>query len=124
MQRDGVRPNCFWLFGLIFFGLFLGSFFVVIGPFLGFLSLCFGRCGRKGVSSGAETMVALTLARSALSLTPYMSKPPGMSVLLLFFTTLGFSFGFVTPLAQDHRYNVGDHVSLFVNKVGPLNNPR
>ncbi|KAL6341781.1 hypothetical protein AAG906_038025 [Vitis piasezkii] len=68
-------------------------------------------------------MVALTLARSALSLTPYMSKPPGMSVLLLFFTTLGFSFGFVTPLAQDHRYNVGDHVSLFVNKVGPLNNP-
>ncbi|XP_034688990.1 transmembrane 9 superfamily member 5-like [Vitis riparia] len=68
-------------------------------------------------------MVALTLARSALSLTPYMSKPPGMSVLLLFFTTLGFSFGFVTPSAEDHRYNVGDHVSLFVNKVGPLNNP-
>lgn len=123
MQRDGVRPNCFWLFGLIFWA-FFGLIFCGNWALLGFLSLCFGRCGRKGVSSGAETMVALTLARSALSLTPYMSKPPGMSVLLLFFTTLGFSFGFVTPLAQDHRYNVGDHVSLFVNKVGPLNNPR
>lgn len=25
---------------------------------------------------------------------------------------------------NDHRYNIGDEVPLFVNKVGPLNNPR
>ena len=74
---------------------------------------------------GVEKMVALTLlARASISLSLHMCKPPGMSVLLLFFITLGFSFRFVTPSADDHRYNVGDHVPLFVNKVGPLNNPR
>lgn len=25
---------------------------------------------------------------------------------------------------EDHRYNVGDPVPLFANKVGPLRNPR
>lgn len=63
-----------------------------------------------------SSTMALTAARSAVPLSLYMCKPPGMSVLFLFFATLGFSFG--------HRYNVGDHVPLFVNKVGPLNNPR
>ncbi|KAM7496924.1 hypothetical protein LguiA_021338 [Lonicera macranthoides] len=38
---------------------------------------------------------------------------------LVVFTALGFSF----PRAAASRYNVGDPVPLFVNKVGPLNNP-
>ncbi|KAL5579932.1 hypothetical protein UlMin_012374 [Ulmus minor] len=42
-------------------------------------------------------------------------------VLLLF--TFAFLAPSTTASANDHRYNVGDHVPLFVNKVGPLHNP-
>ncbi|KAI8524337.1 hypothetical protein RHMOL_Rhmol13G0142700 [Rhododendron molle] len=45
-----------------------------------------------------------------------------LSVLLI--ATLGFLLPSGTASPSDHHYNVGDHVPLFVNKVGPLNNPR
>ncbi|EXB38443.1 Putative phagocytic receptor 1b [Morus notabilis] len=45
-------------------------------------------------------------------------------LLLVLLTTLVlFSAPSASASASDHRYNVGDHVPLFVNKVGPLNNP-
>ncbi|XP_057974782.1 transmembrane 9 superfamily member 5-like [Malania oleifera] len=51
-----------------------------------------------------------------------MTETPGLRLLLgLFLTTLGFPWA--TLSSEDHRYNVGDDVPLFVNKVGPLNNP-
>ncbi|XVF19714.1 hypothetical protein REPUB_Repub11eG0134700 [Reevesia pubescens] len=43
-----------------------------------------------------------------------------ISLILLLLTNLR-SISSSSP--QNHRYNVGDHVPLFVNKVGPLNNP-
>ncbi|GKU93832.1 hypothetical protein SLEP1_g7395 [Rubroshorea leprosula] len=36
---------------------------------------------------------------------------------------LSASLRSATASPDDHRYNVGDHVPLFVNRVGPLNNP-
>ncbi|KAI9195239.1 hypothetical protein LWI28_013085 [Acer negundo] len=36
---------------------------------------------------------------------------------------LGFAARLASTSPYDHRYNVGDHIPLFVNKVGPLNNP-
>ncbi|KAB5561653.1 hypothetical protein DKX38_006610 [Salix brachista] len=46
-----------------------------------------------------------------------------MSSLLVLFFILAFSFGFSASSPSNHRYNAGDHVPLFVNKVGPLHNP-
>lgn len=46
-----------------------------------------------------------------------------MSSLLVLFIILAFSFGFSASSPSNHRYNAGDHVPLFVNKVGPLHNP-
>ena len=47
-----------------------------------------------------------------------------MSSLLVLSIILAFSFGFSASSPSNHRYNAGDHVPLFVNKVGPLHNPR
>lgn len=47
-----------------------------------------------------------------------------MSLVLVFLTILTFSAPSATSSASDHSYNVGDNVPLFVNKIGPLNNPR
>ncbi|KAH7561235.1 hypothetical protein ACOSQ2_016349 [Xanthoceras sorbifolium] len=44
-------------------------------------------------------------------------------VLVVFLTVVGFPARLATSSPYDHRYNVGDQVPLFVNKVGPLNNP-
>ncbi|KAK6926575.1 Nonaspanin (TM9SF) [Dillenia turbinata] len=44
-------------------------------------------------------------------------------VVVLLTTLLGFSFRSGTSSPDDHRYNVGDLVPFFVNKVGPLKNP-
>ncbi|PQQ12985.1 transmembrane 9 superfamily member 5 isoform X3 [Prunus yedoensis var. nudiflora] len=46
-----------------------------------------------------------------------------ISLPLVLLTILTFSAPSATASASDRRYNVGDHVPLFVNKVGPLNNP-
>ncbi|CAL9000017.1 unnamed protein product [Prunus brigantina] len=46
-----------------------------------------------------------------------------MSLPLVLLTILTFSALSATASASDRSYNVGDHVPLFVNKVGPLNNP-
>ncbi|KAJ6937500.1 hypothetical protein NC652_011974 [Populus alba x Populus x berolinensis] len=46
-----------------------------------------------------------------------------MSSLLVLSIILAFSFGFSASSPSNHRYNAGDHVPLFVNKVGPLHNP-
>lgn len=43
---------------------------------------------------------------------------------LLLLTTLDLFVSPITASSFDHRYNVGDTVPLFVNIVGPLNNPR
>ncbi|KAL7617505.1 transmembrane 9 superfamily member 5 [Lactuca sativa] len=42
---------------------------------------------------------------------------------LLLLTTLDLFVSPITASSFDHRYNVGDTVPLFVNIVGPLNNP-
>ncbi|XP_059627619.1 transmembrane 9 superfamily member 5 [Cornus florida] len=52
-----------------------------------------------------------------------MSETLEINLILVLLTTLGFSVSCTTASASDHRYNVGDRVPLFVNKVGPLNNP-
>ncbi|KAK0604006.1 hypothetical protein LWI29_011112 [Acer saccharum] len=45
-------------------------------------------------------------------------------VLVVFLlTVLGFAARLASSSPYDHRYNVGDHIPLFVNKIGPLNNP-
>ncbi|KAM7272467.1 hypothetical protein ACFE04_027130 [Oxalis oulophora] len=36
---------------------------------------------------------------------------------------LRFSLGSPSPIDHRYKYNVGDHVPLYVNKVGPLHNP-
>lgn len=65
-----------------------------------------------------------------LSLSPRrfssMNQPSRITILwVLLISTLGFSLpSSATASPSDHHYNVGDHVPLFVNKVGPLNNPR
>ncbi|KAL7202262.1 hypothetical protein ACSBR1_033856 [Camellia fascicularis] len=52
------------------------------------------------------------------------SQTPRILLLLVSLTSLCLSLPSSTASPQtDHRYNVGDHVPLFVNKVGPLNNP-
>ncbi|KAF5751727.1 transmembrane 9 superfamily member 5 isoform X2 [Tripterygium wilfordii] len=45
-----------------------------------------------------------------------------MSLLLVLFISL-LSLGSATSSPNDHLYNAGDRVPLFVNKVGPLHNP-
>lgn len=37
---------------------------------------------------------------------------------------LCFGVDGVVSDASDHRYKTGDHVPLYVNKVGPFHNPR
>ncbi|KAL5537708.1 hypothetical protein UlMin_046224 [Ulmus minor] len=51
-----------------------------------------------------------------------MAASASMPYVLLLFT-FAFLAPSTTASANDHRYNVGDHVPLFVNKVGPLHNP-
>ncbi|XP_052178171.1 transmembrane 9 superfamily member 5 [Diospyros lotus] len=50
-----------------------------------------------------------------------------MTRIVLFWVLVAAALSSVPPSAaasrNDHRYNVGDRVPLFVNKVGPLNNP-
>ncbi|XP_050212923.1 transmembrane 9 superfamily member 5 [Mercurialis annua] len=45
------------------------------------------------------------------------------NLLIIFFTTLFISLRSATSSPENHRYNVGDPVPLFVNKVGALHNP-
>ncbi|EEF38524.1 transporter, putative [Ricinus communis] len=45
------------------------------------------------------------------------------SISIFLFTTVFLSLRSATSSPANHRYNVGDHVPLFVNKVGPLHNP-
>ncbi|XP_057479703.1 transmembrane 9 superfamily member 5-like [Actinidia eriantha] len=52
-----------------------------------------------------------------------MNQTPRRIVLLVLITALGFSLPSATASETNRRYNVGDHVPLLVNKVGPLNNP-
>ncbi|KAB1227197.1 putative phagocytic receptor 1b [Morella rubra] len=52
-----------------------------------------------------------------------MSKPSKIVLLSVLFVALSFADRFATASPYDHRYNVGDAVPLFANKVGPLNNP-
>ncbi|XP_019164119.1 PREDICTED: transmembrane 9 superfamily member 5-like isoform X2 [Ipomoea nil] len=48
-----------------------------------------------------------------------MCHPVASRLLLMLLTVVVTA----TASPNDHRYNVGDEVPLFVNKVGPLNNP-
>ncbi|XP_059430027.1 transmembrane 9 superfamily member 5-like [Corylus avellana] len=52
-----------------------------------------------------------------------MSKPWQIVVLTVLFAALSFTDSSAAASPSEHRYNVGDRVPLFVNKVGPLNNP-
>ncbi|KAF7823233.1 transmembrane 9 superfamily member 5 [Senna tora] len=52
-----------------------------------------------------------------------MAEVPEVLLLLLLCAIVTLSLPPVSASAADHRYNVGDRVPLFVNKVGPLNNP-
>ncbi|WCJ41821.1 Transmembrane 9 superfamily member 5 [Euphorbia peplus] len=46
-----------------------------------------------------------------------------MKIHLLIYTIISFSIKSATSSPADHRYNVGHTVPLFVNKIGPLQNP-
>ncbi|XP_028756875.1 transmembrane 9 superfamily member 5 [Neltuma alba] len=52
-----------------------------------------------------------------------MTKVPQAFHLFLLCTALALSSSLVAASPADRRYNVGDPIPLFVNKVGPLNNP-
>lgn len=52
-----------------------------------------------------------------------MTQTPQTSLFWILFAALGFSVFQATSFSDNHRYNIGDHVPLFANKVGPLNNP-
>jgi transmembrane 9 superfamily protein 1 len=52
-----------------------------------------------------------------------MSKASEIIVLAVLLVALSFTVNSATANPNNHRYNVGDPVPLFVNKVGPLNNP-
>ncbi|KAI4334237.1 hypothetical protein L6164_018953 [Bauhinia variegata] len=52
-----------------------------------------------------------------------MTKAFQAFALFLLWTALQLSAPSVAASPADHRYNVGDQVPFFVNKVGPLNNP-
>ncbi|KAM1116184.1 hypothetical protein TB2_006614 [Malus domestica] len=64
-----------------------------------------------------------TLSESRAAAAAACSSSLQMSLLVVLLTILTFSVPSATASASDHSYNVGDHVPLFVNKVGPLNNP-
>lgn len=49
-----------------------------------------------------------------------MCHPVAARLLLILLTVVVTA----TASPNDHRYNVGEEVPLYVNKVGPLNNPR
>lgn len=53
-----------------------------------------------------------------------MSKLSQIKLLALLFTALSFTDHSATASLNHHRYNIGGPVPLYVNKVGPLNNPR
>ncbi|XP_015872609.2 transmembrane 9 superfamily member 5 isoform X1 [Ziziphus jujuba] len=57
----------------------------------------------------------MAMAKSSLAM--------DLILLLVLFTFLACLAPSATASAIDHRFNVGDHVPLFVNKVGPFNNP-
>uniref|UniRef100_A0A803KZZ9 Transmembrane 9 superfamily member n=1 Tax=Chenopodium quinoa TaxID=63459 RepID=A0A803KZZ9_CHEQI len=46
------------------------------------------------------------------------------SISLLILTVVLFSFSPVFASESDHKYEAGEHVTLWVNKVGPYNNPQ
>ncbi|CAL0304017.1 unnamed protein product [Lupinus luteus] len=54
-----------------------------------------------------------------------MAKAHNLVLFLILCTILQFSSSFVaaSPSPSDHRFNVGDVIPFFVNKVGPFNNP-
>nr|KJB55631.1 hypothetical protein B456_009G086000 [Gossypium raimondii] len=52
-----------------------------------------------------------------------MSKMEALKLSLIIIPLLLTSLRSIASSPDNHRYNVGDHVPLFVNKVGPLNNP-
>ncbi|XAR60135.1 hypothetical protein NMG60_11033387 [Bertholletia excelsa] len=52
-----------------------------------------------------------------------MTRTTSILLLLVFLTPFDFSLPSAAASENDHRYSVGDDVPLFVNKVGPLNNP-
>ncbi|KAG8495116.1 hypothetical protein CXB51_013195 [Gossypium anomalum] len=52
-----------------------------------------------------------------------MSKMEALKLILIIISLLLTNLRSIASSPDNHRYNVGDHVPLFVNKVGPLNNP-
>ncbi|KAB2080725.1 hypothetical protein ES319_A05G085400v1 [Gossypium barbadense] len=52
-----------------------------------------------------------------------MSKMEALKLSLIIISLLLTNLRSIASSPHNHRYNVGDHVPLFVNKVGPLNNP-
>lgn len=69
----------------------------------------FDRIGRRDRSRTME------MGRSAMDLAAVVA----VATLLLCFGVVG-----VRSDASNHRYKTGDHVPLYVNKVGPFHNPR
>ncbi|KAJ7947991.1 Transmembrane 9 superfamily member [Quillaja saponaria] len=67
---------------------------------------------------GPTSEISLPLSPALASMTSFLEVR-----LFLVFLTLALSTRLSTASPADHRYNVGDQVPLFVNKVGPLNNP-
>ncbi|KAG4198369.1 hypothetical protein ERO13_A05G081200v2 [Gossypium hirsutum] len=52
-----------------------------------------------------------------------MSKMEALKLSLIIISLLLTNLRSIASSPHNHGYNVGDHVPLFVNKVGPLNNP-
>ncbi|KAH1067015.1 hypothetical protein J1N35_032002 [Gossypium stocksii] len=52
-----------------------------------------------------------------------MSKMEAPKLSLIIISLLLTNLRSIVSSPDNHRYNVGDHVPFFVNKVGPLNNP-
>lgn len=52
-----------------------------------------------------------------------MTESLRLRLSLVHLVTLGFILWSAASSSDDHRYNVGDRVPLFANKVGPLSNP-
>ncbi|KAF5470963.1 hypothetical protein F2P56_011445 [Juglans regia] len=52
-----------------------------------------------------------------------MSKLSQIKLLVILFAALSFTDRSATASPNHHQYNIGDLVPLYVNKVGPLNNP-
>ncbi|KAG7947551.1 hypothetical protein I3843_14G100900 [Carya illinoinensis] len=68
--------------------------------------------------------IIMSFHSKAISLSSIsMSKLSQIKLLVILFTALSFTDRSATASPNHHRYNIGDLVPLYVNKVGPLNNP-